>query len=292
MARRAGSSPSGQVAPLLLAFLTGFSPRGTVNPLDSHEQPLAQADREAIYARTDLELSVADFFKPNPQTTEAIDVYQALLLLQEVADSAAFPDADSFGAVTNTDGRPRIDRDHPTVYFSESTATVNGREHDQMSFIWLYSLDTSTSEESLAAQGLRLTYDSTGSPAIMEVLADETGLQLVFVSRHLEESARLELGPPLPGRRYSVEQSIEEAPGIVVAGVLEDSPEPMGPVVYLRAGSREVSTVLCRCMPSQARHIRQTLEYELVPMERLGELGVEAPVWSATLQRLRLPRDF
>src|SRR5512143_4089936 len=46
---------------------------------------------------------------------------------------------------------------------------------------------------------------------------------------------------------------------------LDDSPVVMGPIVYLSAGSRAVSTLICRCMPAQAKKLVSTSTYDLQP---------------------------
>jgi hypothetical protein len=99
----------------------------------------------------------------------------------------------------------------------------------------------------------------------------------------------LEFGPPLPGRTYSVERSLADAPKVVVARVLDDGPMPMGPMVYLSAGSRNVSTVLCRCMRAQAKNLAGTYTYELTPLPANAAEsvpGIEDAIGSS--ERLRM----
>jgi hypothetical protein len=72
-----------------------------------------------------------------------------------------------------------------------------------------------------------------------------------------------EFGKPLAGRRYSVERGVKESPNVVVARVIEDGPIAMGPMVYLSAGSRSVSTLICRCMAAQAKQLVESRNYEL-----------------------------
>ena len=77
-------------------------------------------------------------------------------------------------------------------------------------------------------QGIRITLNSAGQPAIWEVLADGSGAELIFVSQSLEAAALAEFGKPLPGRRYAIERSVEEAPSVVVARVIDDGPMAHG----------------------------------------------------------------
>ena len=98
------------------------------------------------------------------------------------------------------------------------------------------------------------------------------GLDLLFVSRSLESAARSTFGPPSPRRRFSIERLITDAPLSVVARVLDDGPIPMGPYVYVDSEGR-VTTVLCRCMPSQVRAFSGNGYYDLQPLEALGPIG-------------------
>jgi hypothetical protein len=119
----------------------------------------------------------------------------------------------------------------------------------------------------LPLQGIRTTLNAAGQPVIWEVLADSSRAKLFFVSQTLETAAVAEFGKPLPGRRYAIERSVEAAPNVIVAQVIDDSPTPMGPIVYLSAGTRQVSTLICRCMPAQARKLLATGTYDLLPFQ-------------------------
>jgi len=134
--------------------------------------------------------------------------------------------------------------------------------------LWRYPGETGNSVENtnLALQGIRITLSPAGLPAIWEVLRDRTEAELIFVSRSLESAAQKEFGKALPGRRFAVERNLEQAPGVIVARIIEDGPVAMGPMVYLSAGSRSVSTVICRCMPAQAKRLRESRTYELAPI--------------------------
>jgi hypothetical protein len=145
---------------------------------------------------------------------------------------------------------------------------------------------------------------------VWEVLADDSPAQLIFVSRNLEAAAQAQFGKPLPGRRFAVERSLEEAPRTIVGRVLDDTAAPMGPIVYLRAGTRAVSTVICRCMASQAKGVLASITYDLraaqtAPTQALlaavvAQAKGSAPSWpeegpavtNRLDQCLRLPADF
>ena len=114
-------------------------------------------------------------------------------------------------------------------------------------------------------QGIRITLNSAGQPAIWEVLADSSTAKLFFVSQKLEAAAMAQFGKPLPGRRFATERSMEAAPDVIVARVIDDGPVVAGPIVYLSADTRAVSTLICRCMPAQARKLLATGTYDLLP---------------------------
>ncbi len=216
-----------------------------------------------------------------------------------------------------------FDVSQPTVYWDADTVQLNGKAHTRLSYVWCYSPGPDEPERrqsaptvslghanpGLALQGIRITLNSAGHPAIWEVLADDSGAKVFFVAQHVEAAARAEFGQPLPGRRYAIERSLEAAPHVVVARVLDDSPVVMGPIVYLSAGTRAVSTLICRCMPAQAKKLVSTSTYDLQPWRSVstsslvmvaGALTKErAAFWPGEEQRerwvegrLRLPRTF
>jgi hypothetical protein len=121
----------------------------------------------------------------------------------------------------------------------------------------------------LALQGIRITLNTNGQPVIWEALADNFGAELIFVSQTLEAAALAEHGKPLPGRRYAIERSMKAAPRVIIARVIDDGPVAMGPFVYLSAGTRNVNTLICRCMPAQAKKLLSTSNYELLPLQEM-----------------------
>jgi hypothetical protein len=170
-----------------------------------------------------------------------------------------------------------------TVYYQVDSLGLAGKTHPQFTFLWLNANQPKGESTTLPAQGVRITLDGSGAPVVWEVLADQSGLALIFVSRALEELAKQEHGPPLQGRRFAIEQSLERAPGVVVARVIDDGPMPMGPILYLRERTHEVATLICRCMPSQADKLTETGTYRLAPLS-------EAPVEKMQQARQGLER--
>lgn len=172
------------------------------------------------------------------------------------------------------------------IFFHSGRIQLNGRWHEQKTYWWNYP---QRGQGSLAAQGVRITLNSAGAPAIWEVLADTRGAQVIFVSQSVETQASREFGAAQGGRRFAVERALNESPRTVVARVIEDGPMPMGPIVYLRGDTHDVTTVICRCMDSQARELASQLEYQLKMDQHVArKLSTSALPDSL----LRLPKAF
>jgi hypothetical protein len=152
----------------------------------------------------------------------------------------------------------------PQVFFKPGHITLNGRRHEQMTYWWTYPKNSRAWREALPAQGVRITLNAAGQPVVWETLADTSGGQVIFIAQSLEAQAVQQFGVPLEGRRFAIERPRADAPNVVVARVIEDGPVTMGPIVYLRAGTREVTTVICRCMEAQVRELAGQQEYDLV----------------------------
>jgi hypothetical protein len=223
-----------------------------------------------------MEFPNACFLKPRSNGTDELIIQMAPLIVQEVAH----PDqtCHRFGAVG--DGPP-------IVYFDRSTVALNGHTYQQVRYVWWYADDPPS------AQGVRITLDSSGFPCIWEVLTDSSDASLIYASRSLENAAETEFGPPLPGRQFAIERDLNERPDIVVPRLIDDAPVPMGPFVYLQNETHDVTTVICRCMPSQADNFVETGYYDLQPLWKSTTPvphNRADPGWLAKC--LRLPRQF
>lgn len=234
------------------------------------ETPLRYA---AIYDRAEVQFASAEFFKPRAPSNPPIDVNLAPLIIQQcIEDDPRGVGADRFGTARFADFGMEIAPSSHAVYVGESTALLHGRPFPQLVFVWIYPVEAGDPQWSV--QGVRVTLNVEGAPIVWEVLTSDNGVSLVFVARSIEEAAARQFGPPLPQRRYAVERSISDQPYVVVARVIEDAPMPMGPFVYLMAGTRNAGTVICRCMPSQVDQFADTIEYDLLPLDLLGPLDL------------------
>jgi hypothetical protein len=215
------------------------------------------------------------------------------------------------------------------VFFQPGSVTINGRSCEQMTYWWFHGQRNNGCESGLRgqvqrdpaikggaqlllrlkapsplrsagaaysdnrqppAQGVRLTLNTNGVPVICEMLGGDSSIQQIFVTQSLEAAALVEFGPALDGRRFAVERSLSDAPHVVVPRVLDDPPDIMGPILYLRAGSHALATMICRCMDAQAKKLTDQGLYELVPAEASGNTP-DATRLDAAFPR-GLPEDF
>jgi hypothetical protein len=169
-----------------------------------------------------------------------------------------------------------------TVYCDLTPLALGQLEYSQYTYLWFYGVTANERPSTLPqVQGVRVTLDRKGFPVIWEVLSDSSGNRLIYVSTDLETKAKAQFGGPLPGRRYSIERSVQEAPHTVVVRVLDDAATAMGPIVYVGATPmHDVNTVLCRCMPVQAEELAATDTYSVLPLA-LARAGLIPSQWAA-----------
>jgi hypothetical protein len=224
-----------------------------------------------------------------------LDPYLAPIVLREVVEGE---ERGGPGALVLRGERLTTDPGRPTVYHRRDTVELAGARYEQLVFLWFHG-----AEGVVEAQGVRVTLDAGGLPAIHEVLADPEGRTRMFVTEGLEAAARERHGPPLEGRRFACEPSREERADVVVPALLAHAPEALGPMVYAAAATGELLGMHCRCEPARLDAIRATVEYELRPLGSLApevlagleaQLGAEGdfPAADWPLLSLRLPEVF
>jgi hypothetical protein len=295
----------------------------------------AQAQIAAqIYARATNQFTAAVFWKPAAVTNSDLAVELAPLMLQECSNNQAsallstnklsnpavtkdvpvslfvlshWPTASATG---ESNGSPGAGPQRPTVFYAADSVQINGRAHPRFSYEWLYPrADAVGKLRGLQSQGIRITLDARGQPALWEVLTDRSGQRLIFVSQTLEAAAFAQFGKPLPGRRYAIERELSQASGVIVPRVIDDGPVPTGPIVYLSEETRDVCTLICRCMPAQVKGLVATQVFDLTPLGSVplsisagsadGASSVSPPLWptdgrvqNLLDQCLRLPDEF
>jgi len=270
------SLPAANVRPAIVCTLTlGGLLLGCRPPVDH----LPSGHRDLIQSRVTNSFARTVLFKPIEAESNPASVLRlAPLIIQDVA-----------GTNNSVLWRDRFAPEDagPLVHAGSGTITVNGRPHDQFSYLWTYPA-TGPGRD---AQGIRITLNAAGEPVIWEVLGDSTGADILYVAQSVELAARAEFGPPPPGRKFSIERNVGDAPRTVVANIIDDGPTPMGPVVYLMKDNRDVSTLICRCMASQGGLLLGQADYALETSMAQTNLPAAFPTIQLE-QRLRLPRSF
>lgn len=238
-----------------------------------HATPSKPADRfDRLYDLAARRFEFADFYKPDPKH-EAEPVFaMAPLVVLERASLDAVPSRPSADATSA-----------PVLHYALAEVHLGPVLRRQILFQWQNRI------------AMRLTISERGFPMIAEIFPSRTGdapaPRVVFVSRAVEDAAQRQYGPPLPDRRSACEPSIDLVPTVVVAGVFDDPPVPSGPYLYLTDGGNELTTVLCRCSPSQVGDFVGNEYYKLVPLANGDPTGRTAsfPDPSPLTELLRLP---
>lgn len=282
---------AGTVAALLavgIVLATGGSCR-PVRPIAEVDPTIDAAVRRRVMERADRVFDEGFLWKPPDDERTAGEHPLAPLVIEELAaDGAA---ARGFGAlVRDTEGRLDATGE-PTVYWRRVTAEVAGTPRTQWTYAWWYA---GRNGGAPVRRGIRMTLDGDGFPAAYEALDDSTGVRPLFVSPGLDAAAAGAWGTPLPGRAYAVERSTQEAPDAVVLDLVEPGPAPLGPFVYLDASNRDVTAVICRCMPSRVAAIPGTRYYRLVDAREAPEVlrQLEALDDRGLEDSFRLPPTF
>lgn len=201
------------------------------------------ADHTAVYDRADRRVAHGLLYKPSPSGGVSPALSEFAPLIVRRADERT-PDA-----------APGL-----VVRASSASVRIDGRDIEQITYRWYDG-----AEPANPLNGVRATLDENRFPIIYEVLEPEGGVTVLFVSKSVEQGAADAHGAPLPGRRFSAERSVEDAPYVIVARVIEDGPQPMGPIIYVSPDGRSVETLICRCMPSQVDELVASETYPLVP---------------------------
>lgn len=229
---------------------------GCESPRTQDSAALAAA-RAEVYTRDKVEFAHATLHKPIDSWTDELGVKLAPLLMEEVRGA----ERKTFGHLVSDGGKVTVSPSKPTAYFTKDEIWIKGVQRDQAVFLWFYQ-----DAGEIVPQGVRITLDSDGHPAIWEILNDRSGVRQIFVSRSLEAAAASQFGAALPNRSSSLEQSVADAPNVVVSRVISDGPMAMGPAIYLEQKKHDVATLICRCMPPQAKEVTEATPYEILNM--------------------------
>lgn len=227
------------------------------------------------YDRTSTTFDWGGFYKPREGSMAGLEAELAPLIVQQVpGENTQDVEAQRFGELrTGPDGNSFVDNAHPTVYAHSRMVTYKEATYPQLRFTWYYPSGGAHEPGLIGpAVALSITLGADGFPLLSEIRhVPQVGpyTHILFVSESLERRAAEAFGEPLPGRRYAIERGVQDTPQVLVAGLVEDGPIPMGPYVYLDADSHRVTTVLCRCSPSQVDALLETTYYDLLPSDTL-----------------------
>jgi hypothetical protein len=284
---------------LILALFTGCSPT-----LEVAEEPcvvdhtLLHEVRQEVYQRTGRRFERAEFFSPDPDSVPGELRWMSPLIVEEM-DPLQAEDSPlgRFGRLdTDVSGQVKVHPDQPTVYHEAQPIEVGEASLEQSTFLWFYPSSQAGGETSW--RGFRMVLDQRGFAIIWELLSSDASLRILYVSKPIENAARRQYGSPLPERRYVVEPSVETHADLVVARIVGDGPQPMGPFLYLDFPARRVSTLICRCEPSQVASFPASHLYQLVEVQQ-ADPSIRHVVEQAlnrdaggSIQVLRLPSEM
>ena len=284
---------------LILALSIGCSPN-----LELPEEPcvvdhtLLHEARQEVYQQTGRRFERAEFFSPDPDSVPGELRWMSPLIVEEL-DPLQAEDSPigRFGRLdTDVAGQVKVHSDQPTVYHKAQPIKVGEASLEQSTFLWFYPSSQTGGETSW--RGFRMVLDQRGFAIVWELLSSEAPLRILYVSKPIENAARRQYGNPLPERRYVVEPSVETHADLVVARIVGDGPQPMGPFLYLDFPARRVSTLICRCEPSQVASFPASHLYRMVDVQQ-ADPSIRRIVDQAgnhdsggSLGALRLPSDW
>ncbi len=220
--------------------------------------------RVGAYESAVEQLGAVHYLKPAESAVGLLASMAPLLFLENRSETDCSGYLDRPGTLISANPR-QIDFTQASVYAATTNLLADGRLLPQVSYYWFYPPNgkRGKSLNRLVWQGVRITLNKAGEPVIWEVLNHTADQQIVFVARSLEEQAARKYGKPETGRRFAIETAVASAPNATVARVIQDGPVPMGPAVYLRKETRDIASIVCRCMPPQAARVVSTLTYDL-----------------------------
>jgi len=265
---------------------------GLCCPILAAQEATPSTAREAIYENAKRHFAQAIFYKPEPNE-DNLPSELAPLIVQEVApDPQTHERAMKFGRLSlDQTNQIRIDVDDSTVYVDERSITIRSRTYTERVFA-LYLRPKNGSVDAGTMLSIHTVLDADGFP--LATLVWDIGFQeprrkcgfKVFVSQQLEDRAQSRFGDPLEGCRHSIEKTCSTNCDPVVPTVFPTGPIPMGPYVYLDDGGY-VTTILCRCSPSQMDDVSNTHNYRVAPIEHV--LALRDKLGAAERDRFPIP---
>ncbi len=161
-----------------------------------------------IRTRALAEFAEGFLFKPAEAQTNDHAFGLAPLVIQELngGQRSGLEPGDRFGSLQTTNGSVTCNAASPVVYYYPDAVELAGKTHARISYLWCYPFELSAQRHlHLPVQGVRLTLDSAGQPAVWEVLVDTSGSRGAVrqpqprISRH-ERVRSAAAGPAIFGR--------------------------------------------------------------------------------------------
>lgn len=244
----------------------------------------------AFYERAHAGFAKALLHKPRDGSMHGQPFELAPLLVHEAARGAL--DGNRFGALEEAaEGVVRVNANLQTVYVESGKTDIGGISYDTLTYRWFYSMDTPCGP-SIVEKAQRVVLGVDGFGLVHETMsaelssAGDDGVRTLFVSASFESAAATYHGRALDGRRFACERSLEDVPETVVVAVVEDGPIPMGPYVYVSAPTGRITTLLCRCSPSQMDEVVESAYYDLVPFDRVIGLLAQTQLYRASVDAM------
>ena len=267
-------------------------------PMHFHARQL-ELHRDAL-----AEFPVADYVKPAPdQLGGMLDTLAPLLVQQRTAGNDDGPE-DEFGIVYDAGQTGlEVDASRPVIYAEHTTADVAGNQVGAYTYWWRYAnagqwvglqVITLPDNTPIAWVPVSSEWRKYGTQhACRRKAGSDQRERRVFVASTCESAAREAGLEPPPGRLFAVDTPLPDGKNTFVARLTAPGPVPMGPYVYLarntprgdgkdttgrqtRDDSHDhmqdgptfrISSVICRCMSSQAYEYASENRYELLPLE-------------------------
>lgn len=253
-----------------------------------------------IVSRADAAFDFAAYLKPRDELTETPTGKLApLMTIRVTKDKEKAPP----GRLPWPAHAPDDEEAAPTLYFVTDQDKFGNEAAARTSFIWFNRDDAGKSGADSSAgappyTAVSFTVDRRGTTIIARVIQSGSTVDRYFVSELLEAAARKEHGPPLAGRRFSIERAsspVDAKPSgskphdFLVPKLMFSAPEPAGPWVYIDGQDGFVTTVHCRCSASQIKVFTDKVEFDIKPVSDIPASTKVPDLSAQSSVALRLP---
>ena len=181
--------------------------------------------------------------------------YYAPVFVQQRVDTAAKrhpypPEYDEIGeARMRRDDKGKLKAlvaGPPKIYAIYEKRPINGHDYVQLTYTAWYPAHPrmkmiDLEEADIDSCVVRVTLDDDHCPILYETIAACGCFHKVFVEHWLEDEAARSFGVPEKGKKYCVEQTLDDSIDWEVAGIIDEPHDrPRRPVVFIKAGDHKV----------------------------------------------------